>query len=427
MKTFSSLICKRCSHAQSEWELCSHHWFFHITHGLAIVQDGPRKGKTTPRKYRGTIPNATTYVAAKAAYAQIVANVKAGRAALDGFAQPTEGYTLASLGEEWLSVARDRKASGIASHRGHLRTHVNPVLGPILVTALTHEDCDRFVRAMAAKTHLSPATKMSAAITLSALMTFAVKKKRLRTDNPALGLSSELRNPNAPKHARLDSSDYFTQDEAPHLLATCREQFPEWYALVLLGLSTGLRLGEMLGLKWGAINWRGSFIHVSEAWVKGEWTSPKNRSPRDVKMTPQLRAELRLRRMKRANRTDSLVFPSEAGTPMEHSNLRRRLWTPLLTRAGLHHRKMHAMRHTYASLNLQQGANVAWVQKQLGHRSMDITVNTYSHFMPSAATGEAERLGDLLQPRTQSECLGSAREALKRRVGATNLRVAVAK
>ena len=86
------------------------------------------------------------------------------------------------------------------------------------------------------------------------------------------------------------------------------------------------------------------------------------------------------------------VFPSLAGTPFGHSNVSRRLWTPLLNKAELHHPEIHAMRHTFASLHLQNGASLAWVQKQLGHRSMDITLNVYGHFIPGGQQGEADRL-----------------------------------
>ena len=82
-------------------------------------------------------------------------------------------------------------------------------------------DCERFVQVMAKKP-LSVSTKQGALITLSALLTFAVQKKRLRTDNPAAGLSKELRDPNAPAHHTLNGDDFFTADEAAHLLMMCR-------------------------------------------------------------------------------------------------------------------------------------------------------------------------------------------------------------
>jgi integrase len=72
-------------------------------------------------------------------------------------------------------------------------------------------------------------------------------------------------------------------------------------------------------------------------------------------------------------------------------------WRPLMTASGLPYRKPHALRHTYASLLLAKGVSVAYVQAQLGHHSVKVTVDTYGHFMPGARIRFVDQLDDITQ------------------------------
>jgi integrase len=141
------------------------------------------------------------------------------------------------------------------------------------------------------------------------------------------------------------------------------------------------------GLQWGDIDWRRSYIHVQRAWVRSAWTSPKNGEDRTVDMSGQLRTELRLWRrrqsrewMRRGLSRPELVFPSNVRTPQDDSKVRK-IFGAIVRKAELRHRSVHAMRHCFISLLLQNGESPAYVQKQAGHKSMDITVNVYGHFM----------------------------------------------
>ena len=81
---------------------------------------------------------------------------------------------------------------------------------------------------------------------------------------------------------------------------------------------------------------------------------------------------------------DELVFPSEAGTPLDGRNVYNRYFLPAVERAGLRHFRIHDLRHTYASLLIQAGASLAYVRDQLGHSSIQVTVDLYGHLVPSA-------------------------------------------
>jgi integrase len=373
---------KFCSHARREWDLCACAWFYTVTH------QGQRQ--------RGKIPGARSEDEAKRAYNLIAARVRAGQPAFEPVA-PADGPTVKALGDEWLSLPRDRKASVIDSYRGHLRAHIYPVLGTRVVSEVAADECEHLVVNLTPKRFERPlawSTKRSVARTLHALFSFAISKKR-RADNPCDGLVAAITDPDVSPDVAIDPQDhtrYFKAEEARHLLATCRATMPRWYPFLLTALQTGMRLGELRALRYDRINWRGGYINVDRNFVDGQWTSPKNRKSRTVSMSRDLRAVLYVRW--RAHRRDELIFPSRVGTPLETSRLQR-FWQRLLTAAELDYRKFHALRHTHTSLLLQNGVPPAKVAEEAG-RSVEETMRTYAHFLPGGNRADAEVLAGLL-------------------------------
>jgi integrase len=91
-----------------------------------------------------------------------------------------------------------------------------------------------------------------------------------------------------------------------------------------------------------------------------------------------------------------LVFTTDTGGPINPSNLRQRSFAPLLTRVGLPHMRFHYLRHTCATLLLSRGVHPKFVQELLGHATIAITLDTYSHVMPSMGDAAARALEDAL-------------------------------
>jgi len=87
-----------------------------------------------------------------------------------------------------------------------------------------------------------------------------------------------------------------------------------------------------------------------------------------------------------------LVFPSESGTPLEKNNLVRRHFEPALRRAGLRRLRFHDLRHTFASLLIDQGEHPKYIQAQMGHSSINVTMDTYGHLMNTVNQESAKRL-----------------------------------
>jgi integrase len=378
-------VRKRCAHDSKEWDLCACPWFFAVTH----------QGK----RQRGKILGVTNERDARTAYQLIVARVRNGQPPFDPVAV-TDGLTVAQLGDDWLNLPRDRKPSVIDGYREHLRAHINPVLGQRLVTAVTPDECEALVLGLKRRRGelpLSASTKERIAVTVQALFGFAVKKRK-RLDNPAAGLPAVVKDPNASTDDDVidpqDHTKYFPADEAQHLLATIERSpaLAPWYLFVRVGIECGLRMGELAGLRYEHINWRGGYLNVQAAFSKRRHTTPKNRKNRTVSTSRELRARLRLRWREHRDST-RLVFGS--AQPVDIGNFRNRTWRDILEAADLDYRKPHAMRHTHTSLLLQAGESPAKVAAEAG-RSLQVTMAVYAHFLPAPARAGAERMAEML-------------------------------
>jgi integrase len=164
-----------------------------------------------------------------------------------------------------------------------------------------------------------------------------------------------------------------------------------------------MRLGELLGLKWRDIDWNGKFIRVERSYKRGHFDKTKTGRTRRVDISDQLEAalkELLTERKKDAMKAGSpaplaFVFQRD-GQPMEQNYIRR-IYKRVLAKAGIRDMRFHDIRHTYASLLLSQGESPVYVKEQLGHQSIQITVDVYGHLIPSSNRGAVNRL-DTPQP-----------------------------
>jgi integrase len=89
---------------------------------------------------------------------------------------------------------------------------------------------------------------------------------------------------------------------------------------------------------------------------------------------------------------DALLFPDPTGAPLDPDALRKRVWAPALARAGLRHVRIHSLRHTFASMLIAQGENLKYISSQLGHASVQITLDRYGHLFPDEKRTAASRL-----------------------------------
>ncbi len=180
-------------------------------------------------------------------------------------------------------------------------------------------------------------------------------------------------------------------------------------ALYLLAVHTGMRQGELLALKWEDVDLNAGVIRVKRTLTRDggriSLGEPKTRrSRRTVHLTGAAAEALRshlerqledIGRLGDRYRDHGLVFTSGVGTPIHPTHLRRRSFVPLLEAAGLPRIRFHDLRHTCATLLLARNVHPKYVQELLGHATVAITLDTYSHVIPGMGTQTARAMEDV--------------------------------
>jgi integrase len=307
--------------------------------------------------------------------------------------QLAEDETLDAYVREWLkAIDGSLKASTVRFYTENLERHVLPLLGGKPVRSLNRADCRELVAVSRGK-GLAVNTVKGIARTLSVVLSQAVEDEKLPA-NPALRLGRYLRRGDEPP-AEIHP---LNGDEAARLVRMAREHFPRWHPWVLCALRTGLRLGELLGLQWGDVDWNGRFLLIQRNIVKGVLTSPKSHQRRRVDMSVQLAETLlawrRAQRehwLKKGGNAPLWVFPSRTGTALEERNVRH-VFTRMLEKAELRQIRIHDLRHSMATQLLQAGAPITYVSQQLGHADAAITLRVYAHYLPDASRKEVDLL-----------------------------------
>jgi integrase len=195
-------------------------------------------------------------------------------------------------------------------------------------------------------------------------------------------------------------------DEARRFLEALHDHPLE--ALFTVAITTGMRQGELLALRWRDL--AGSRLHVRQtlARLRGEWWlgEPKTRhSRRAIAITPATRQLLRAHRARMAEALlangiglsdETLIFCDASGQPLHGRHVTTRHLGPLLRAAGLPAIRFHDLRHTFATLQLAAGTNPKVVSEALGHKDIAITLDRYSHALPTMQAEAMRRLDALL-------------------------------
>lgn len=290
------------------------------------------------------------------------------------------------------NVAAPRVRPGTLDYYKHSLRPARESLGGIALRSLSPMHAQAMLRRMEAQ-GASPRARQMTYTVLRTAIRDAVRM-RLLMANP-LDAVSRPRAPR-PEIVALDAA------QVRRLLAAAEGDPLE--ALYSLALGTGLRLGELTGLRWGDVDLEGRAVHVRRILLErvgGEITfgEPKTkRSARKVDVPGFAIGALERHRgaLTVAPHPERLVFLSAEGTAIRRSNLHRRSFKPLLRRAGLPDVPFHAPRHTSATMALAAGVNPKVVQERLGHSSITLTLDTYSHAVPTLGRDAAERLDALV-------------------------------
>ena len=340
--------------------------------------------------------------------------------------QPTRpvvdpNITLNAYAERWrATIEATVKPRTRESYSQTLRLHILPTLGlmkvrllhrglikSLLVDKLRAGKVKKIVEGGSTKEERLPLARDSVRIihaTLRALLNAALEDGVIVT-NPSNRLGRQLRLVPLAK-ARQEEIKAMTRPQASTFLATSQSASTaherRYYPLFLLLARTGMRLGEALALRWDDVHFRGHEIRVERAVSAGRIETPKSGHGRTVDMSDQLAKHLLHLHIERKTETLRHGWPevppwvscSEVGTRLDESKVRK-VFAKTLKAAGLPpHFSPHSLRHTFASLLLQQGESPAYVQRQLGHASIELTVDTYGKWLPMGNKAAVNRLDD---------------------------------
>jgi len=307
---------------------------------------------------------------------------------------PRDKMTVAELVKKWkenyLTVQQQLghlKPSTMRSYQSNLDGHIVPFFGAMQLAEVTLAAVQEFIKALLGK-GLSPKTIGNVIVILKEMFKHAVQWGHLDA-NPVQYVERP--------RGEDKEMDVLTPEEIRRLLDAQEEPLR---TLLMTAVLTGMRQGELFGLPWEDIDFARHQIHVRRALWRGTLGTPKSRrSRRAIDMPPTL--ERALQQLSTTRRSE-FVFCSENGTPLDADNFRHREFPAALRRAELRRIRFHDLRHTYTSLLIAHGAHPKYIQAQLGHASIQTTLDRYGHLMPQLHQAEAQKLDQLVFPDQQA-------------------------
>ena len=302
---------------------------------------------------------------------------------------------------KWLEdVAKPRlRESTFSSYEAVLKNYVKPTLGAKRLSDIQAYEVQKLYNDLK-KQGLSSRTVRYAHVVFSSAMKQAIKWKMLM-QNPC----------DLCELPRLEKTEmkYLSPEETTKFLDVAKET--KHFVLFLLIIESGMRPEEYLALQWKDIDFQQQALSVRRAIVwkrKGggfTFTEPKTKkSRRSIPISNSVINALKVHRRKQLEEKLKLgsvygkldlVFASEVGTPIQPKNLLDRHFRPLLTKAELPSLRLYDLRHTTATLLLSAGENPKVVSERLGHASIVLTLDTYSHVLPTmqeSATNKLEKM-----------------------------------
>jgi integrase len=294
--------------------------------------------------------------------------------------------TLSVYGKQWLeSPLRQWSDGTVKLYTTIFHMYIKKHLGRKRVDEIEISDVEWFLGKLDG---LSSARKKNILAVLSGIFKAAVRHKIVKS-NPCQNATEFCGNGTVRDIVTL------TAEEVQTMLENAAALPIEAYTLFLVAVRTGLRIGELLGLRWLDLDFEGRWLEVNRTYYYHTKTygPPKNKKTRKVDLTP---ASVEALRNLQAHRKvvsldgDDLVFANTNGEPLGYFYLRdaiKRIAPKTIT--------IHSLRHTYANLRIAKGDNVLDVSKQLGHHKVAFTIDKYGHWIPGEHKSQVDELDNL--------------------------------
>lgn len=252
------------------------------------------------------------------------------------------------------------------------KVHVKPYLGDRKLLNIKPVDINIFIAHLQNEKHLSEKSVNHVIGYTSTVFNFGINNDILN-NNPCSKVK-KLRLPYKEKNF-LDSK------QVKELLSTCKEHSPLFYPILYTAIFTGLRKGELSALTWHDIDFKAKKIHVNKSIYKNVLQKPKtSHSIRKVDMIDSLAQVLKEHRNNSV--LGEYVFWGQNGTPLSGDATLWRHFNSIITKCGLKDITFHSCRHTFGALLIAKNVPIKYIQRQLGHSTIKMTMDTYGHLMP---------------------------------------------
>jgi len=304
-----------------------------------------------------------------------------------GFEEKKPVPTFKEYSEKWIEgyVKINLRDSTYDEYESVLRNHVLPVLKGQTVDSITRGNI-RDLLLSKYNGGLSQKRVLLIKDVVSGVLNYALDEELIGA-NPTTGIAKRLFPKSNGKKKTVEKAEVFTKDELDLFLDTCETQFKEYYLFFLMAARTGMRLGELLALKWDDIDFNSRYIWIKLSYRRGRFTKPKNDQTRKTDMSDQLVEKLQayLTVQKReafkegASEVAGLVFHRH-GQAIEQNYIRRQ-YRRILKKAKLRYIKFHGLRHTFCAHLLSEGVSPYYVSQQVGHSSINITCDIYGSWI----------------------------------------------
>lgn len=368
-------------------------WSIVLTLGRVI---DPKTGKSKPNQKWITVQG--TKKQAEEKMNELIYEYNRGE-----FVEPSS-ITTGEWLEKWIKVyVANSTKKGVRTRETYtsvVRRHLIPAFGNIPLQNLTASHIQYYYNT----SKLSSSTLEQHHAILHQALKVASRNERLMNVNPA---ELVVEKPVAEKNLDME---VWTQDEVRRFLKAAREAGLQSEAFYTLTIESGMRRGEICGLKWEDVDLAGGKVSVKRTLLKAgsnqETGPPKCGRGRSIAISPQMVALLKRHKAEQnalklrqgeAYADKGFVFTKDSGDPIQMNNFGQRSFADLIKEAGVKKIRFHDLRHTCATLLLEADTHPKVVQERLGHANISLTLDTYSHVSPTMQKGAAQFLGNALQ------------------------------
>jgi len=325
---------------------------------------------------------------------------------LGEFVEPSKDL-MREFMKQWLdTAARPRvAASTFKTYSDYVGTYLNPALGDCRLSKLGPMEIQHFYNSLNDR-GLSPKTVKHVHGVLRSALNQALKWNLIRS-NPALHVD-------LPKSKKKEMMALNQEQARLFLDHTVVSPYKSLFSLLI---TTGMRPSEALGLRWCDIDLENARISVQRSMARSgkSWSLEDlktSHSRRSIPLPPSVLKDLKEHRTEQVKtilkekdyQENDLVFAGKKGEPLDYKNLYHRHFKRILKEAGLPDIRLYDLRHTCSTLLLAAGENPKIVSERLGHSSVTITLDTYSHVLPDMQDKATAKLETMLFEKPNTIC-----------------------